>query len=168
MAQPVDWRDVAARAKGFMPEPEGMALYQAGLVAGRTGLGPLLEIGTYCAKSAVYLGAAAREAGTLLFSIDHHHGSEELQPGWAHHDPEVVDPATGVIDTLPLARRTVREAGLEDSVVLVVGESASVAKWWKGPFAMVFIDGGHGAHVARADFSSWAPKVSPRGTLAVH
>jgi hypothetical protein len=151
-----------------MPEPEGMALYQAGLVAGRTGLGPLLEIGTYCAKSAVYLGAAAREAGTLLFSIDHHHGSEELQPGWAHHDPEVVDPATGVIDTLPLARRTVREAGLEDSVVLVVGESASVAKWWKGPFAMVFIDGGHGAHVARADFSSWAPKVSPRGTLAVH
>lgn len=151
-----------------MPGPEGLLLYRSGLSAGKSGLGPLLEIGTYCAKSAVYLGAAAREAGTLLFSVDHHHGSEELQPGWPDHDPEVVDPETGAIDTLPWARRTLREAGLDGHVVLVVGESASVARWWKGPLAMVFIDGGHGAEVARADFSSWAPKVAPGGTLAVH
>ena len=38
---------------------------------------PLLEIGTYCGKSAVYLGAAAREAGTVCFTVDHHRGSEE-------------------------------------------------------------------------------------------
>lgn len=151
-----------------MPGPEGLLLYRSGLSAGKSGLGPLLEIGTYCAKSAVYLGAAAREAGTLLFSVDHHHGSEELQPGWPDHDPEVVDPETGAIDTLPWARRTLREAGLDGHVVLVVGESASVARWWKGSLAMVFIDGGHGAEVARADFSSWAPKVAPGGTLAVH
>ena len=151
-----------------MPEPEGLALYEAALSAGLSGLGPLLEVGTYCAKSAVYLGAAAREAGALLFSIDHHRGSEELQPGWAHHDPAVVDPATGLIDTLPWARRTVHDAGLEGHVVLVVGESASVARWWKQQLAFVFIDGGHGAEVARSDFASWVPKVPPGGVLAVH
>lgn len=151
-----------------MPRPEGLALYEAGLVAARSGLGPLLEVGTYCAKSAVYLGAAAREAGTLLFSVDHHRGSEELQAGWPHHDPEVVDPASGLIDTLPWARRTLRCAGLEGSVVLVVGESASIARWWPGQLALAFIDGGHGVEVASADFSSWVPKVPAGGVLAVH
>ena len=159
---------MVAKAKGFMPEPEGLALYQVAREAAGRGLGPLVEIGTYCAKSAVYLGAAAREAGTVLFSIDHHYGSEELQPGWPHHDPEVVDPATGAIDTLPWARRTLRDAGLEGHVVLVVGESVTVARSWPGPVAMVFIDGGHGAEVARADFSWWVPKVAAGGVLAVH
>jgi predicted O-methyltransferase YrrM len=166
-AQP-PWAEVAARAKGFMPEPEGMALYRAGLGAGRTGLGALLEIGTYCGKSAVYLGAAARETGTVLFSIDHHRGSEELQPGWPHHDPEVLDPATATIETLPWARRTVREAGLEGHVVLVVGDSPTVARYWAAPLGLVFIDGGHGAEVARADFSAWVPKVATGGILAIH
>ncbi len=162
------WAEVAQAAKGFMPADEGMALHDAGLAAGRSGLGPLLEIGTYCGKSAVYLGAAARETGTVLFSIDHHRGSEELQAGWPDHDPSVVDPSTGTIDTLPWARRTLRAAGLERDVVLVVGESAGVARWWSTPLAMVFIDGGHGAAVARADFESWVPKVAPGGLLAVH
>jgi len=151
-----------------MPNDEGIALYRAGQEAGRSGLGPLLEIGTYCAKSAVYLGAAARDTGTLVFSIDHHRGSEELQPGWPHHDPEVLVPGTGRIDTLPWARRALYDAGLEDNVVLVVGRSAPIARWWNCPLSLVFIDGGHGAEVARADFSSWVPKVAPGGLLAVH
>jgi MMP 1-O-methyltransferase len=162
------WLSVARAAKGFMPDEEGMALYRAALGAGRGGLGPLLEIGTYCGKSAVYLGAAARETGCVLFSVDHHHGSEELQAGWPHHDAEVVDPATGAMDTLPWARRTIREAGLEADVVLVVGVSVAVARGWSGPLSLVFIDGGHGEQVAWADFRSWAPKVAMGGLLAIH
>ena len=76
---------VARAAKGFMPEGEGLALYEAGSAAGARG--PLLEVGTYCGKSAVYLGAAARECGSVLFTVDHHRGSEENQAGWEHHDP---------------------------------------------------------------------------------
>ena len=151
-----------------MPPEEGAALYEAGLEAGRSGLGPLLEIGTYCGKSAVYLGAAAREAGALLFSVDHHRGSEELQPGWPDHDPEVVDPVSGRTDTLPWARRALAEAGLEPCVVLVVGESSRVAEFWPGQLSLLFIDGGHGAAAARADFSAWVPKVAKEGLLAVH
>lgn len=151
-----------------MPAAEGQALYEAGLEAGRSGLGALVEIGTYCGKSALYLGCAARDTGTVVFSVDHHRGSEELQPGWPHHDPEVVDPSTGLIDTLPFARRTLAESGLEGHVVLVVGESTTVARYWAGPFALVFIDGGHGDEVVRADFAAWAPKVASGGLLAVH
>ena len=88
-----------------MPVDEGDALHDAAVVAAATGLGPLVEIGAYCGKSAIYLGAAARRGGTVLYSVDHHRGSEENQSGWDFHDPEVVDPATGRMDTLPFFRR---------------------------------------------------------------
>ena len=151
-----------------MPDDEGMALHRAGLVAGKASGGPFVEVGTYCGKSAVYLGAAARQTGHVLFSIDHHHGSEELQAGWAHHDPSIVDQVTGEIDTLPWARQTVREAGLERDVVLVVGESVTVARDWPGQVALLFIDGGHGEEVAWADYRSWGPKVAEGGIFAIH
>jgi predicted O-methyltransferase YrrM len=163
--------DLLARAravKGFMPEDEGLALHQAGLVAARSGIGPLVEIGTYCGKSAVYLGAAARQGGAILLSVDHHRGSEENQPGWEHHDPAVVDPRTGRMDTLPWARRTLEEAGLESHVVLLVGTSTTVAAVWTTPLALLFIDGGHGGDVAWADYHAWTPKVAPGGYLAIH
>ena len=134
-----------------------------------SGLGPLLEVGTYCGKSAVYLGAAARQAGACCFTVDHHRGSEENQAGWEHHDPAVVDPRTGRMDTLPWARLTIEDAGLEGDVVLVVGESTTVAGAW-----------GHAAGPAvhrrwpRADEVAWAdygpgPRRCRRGAgLAIH
>lgn len=151
-----------------MPDDEGLALYEAGMAAGRLGLGPLLEVGSYCGKSAVYLGLAAREAGTVVFSVDHHRGSEENQAGWEHHDAEVVDPASGRMDTLPFFRRTVEAAGLEDVVVAVVGPSATVAQHWATPLGFCFIDGGHGEDVVRADEAGWLPHVVPGGVLAIH
>jgi predicted O-methyltransferase YrrM len=159
---------VAQAAKGFMLADEGVALYRVGYQAARTGLGPLLEIGTYCGKSAVYLGTAGREGGAVLFSLDHHRGSEENQAGWEHHDPEIVDPTTKRMDTLPWARRTLDEAALEDTVILIVGQSLTVARAWSTPLSLLFIDGGHGAEVAWADYRNWAPKVAPGGFLAIH
>jgi len=156
----------ARNAIGFMPDNEGLALHRAGLDAARAG--PLLEIGSYCGKSAVYLGAAARERGTVLFSIDHHRGSEENQPGWEHHDPQLVDPATGRMDTLPCFRRTIEAAGLEGTVIAVVGESPTVARHWRTPLGLVFIDGGHGEDPAHRDYECWAPHVTPGGLLAIH
>jgi predicted O-methyltransferase YrrM len=158
----------ARHAKGFMPDDEGLALYHVGARAAGSGLGPLFEVGTYCGKSAVYLGAAAREGGTILLSVDHHRGSEENQAGWEHHDRALVDTRTGRMDTLPWARRTVEAAGLEDHVVLVVGASATVAGVWRTPLALLFIDGGHGAEVAWSDYRAWTPKVAPGGWLAIH
>jgi MMP 1-O-methyltransferase len=158
----------ARGAKGFMPDDEGLALYRAGVAAAATALGPLLEVGTYCGKSAVYLGAAAQAGGTVLFTIDHHRGSEENQAGWQYHDASLVDPASGRMDTLLVARRTVAAAGLEAVVVMVVGESTTVAAQWSTPLALLFVDGGHGDEVAWADYRSWTPKLAAGGLLAIH
>jgi predicted O-methyltransferase YrrM len=157
---------VARAVKGFMPDPEGLALHDAALDGGR--LGPLLEIGSYCGKSAVYLGTAARTAGTVLFTVDHHHGSEENQAGWEHHDPEVVDARTGRMDTLPFFRRTIEDAGLERFVVGILGDSPTVGRHWTTPLGLLFVDGGHAEDVAMADYDTWAHHVVAGGVLAVH
>jgi predicted O-methyltransferase YrrM len=154
--------------KGFMPDDEGAALHRAALVAARTGLGPLVEVGAYCGKSSIWLGMAAQAGGTVLFSIDHHRGSEENQAGWEHHDPDVVDSRSGRMDTLPFFRRAVEAAGLEESVLAVVGRSATVARHWQTPLSLLFIDGGHGEDVVRADEQAWVPRVAPDGLVAIH
>src|SRR6476469_10511575 len=159
-------RKAAEAARGFMPPDEGLALHDA---AAATAIdGPFLEIGSYCGKSAVYLGAAARERGTVLFTVDHHRGSEENQAGWEHHDPEVVDPRTGRMDTLPFFRRTIEDAGLEDAVVALVGDSPTVGRFWQTPVGLLFIDGGHAEDVAMADYDGWARFVAAGGVLAIH
>lgn len=166
-------RRLAEQARGFMPPEEGLALHEAALMLAADAdagadAGPLLEIGTYCGKSSIYLGAAARQLGSVLFTLDHHRGSEENQQGWEHHDPDVVDPEVGCIDTLPFFRRTIHAAGLEDVVVALVGDSPTVARYWSTPLGFLFIDGGHGAEPAHADYDGWVPQVRIGGLLAIH
>lgn len=167
---PADRLRAARNAKGFMPDDEGMALYETALDYGArlAGTGPLLEIGTYCGKSAVYLGAAARTAGTVVVTVDHHHGSEENQAGWEYHDPSLVDPSTGRMDTLPTFRKTIASAGLEDEVVAIVGQSRTVSALWRTPLALLFIDGGHAEEHAQGDYEGWAPHVAVGGALVIH
>ncbi|WP_067455097.1 class I SAM-dependent methyltransferase [Actinomadura macra] len=157
-------------AKGFMPDDEGLALYETALDYGArlAGTGPMLEVGSYCGKSAVYLGAAARQAGTVVVTVDHHHGSEENQAGWEHHDPSLVDPSTGRMDTLPAFRKTINAAGLEDQVVAIVGQSRTVAALWRTPLALLFIDGGHAEEHAQGDYEGWAPHLAVGGALVIH
>lgn len=157
--------EVAAATKGFLPDDEAEALHAAALDAPG---GPFVEVGTYCGKSSVWLGHAARQRGTVLFTVDHHRGSEENQAGWEHHDTDVVDPDTGRMDTLPFLRRTLAAAALEDVVIAVVGESATIGAWWATPLGFLFIDGGHADAVVRRDEAAWLHHVRPGGVLAIH
>ncbi|MBW5254157.1 class I SAM-dependent methyltransferase [Streptomyces poriferorum] len=154
-------------AKGFMPVVEGLALYAAATEAAVLGL-PLLEVGTYCGRSTILLADAARAAGVTALTVDHHRGSEEQQPGWEYHDPTVVDPEVGRMDTLPTFRRTLHAAGLEDHVVALVGRSPQVAAVWGGRLGLVFIDGGHTDEHANGDYEGWAPHVAEGGLLVIH
>ena len=161
-------REHAIAAKGFMPPDEGDALYAAAVAAAQSVDAPMVEVGSYCGRSTVWLGGAARLTGTVLFAVDHHRGSEENQPGWEHHDPTVVDPRTARMDTLPIFRSTIHDAGLEDVVIAVVGQSSTVARHWTTPLSLLFIDGGHGEQPARLDYEGWSPHVAIGGTLAIH
>jgi MMP 1-O-methyltransferase len=163
---PEDLLAHALAAKGFMPEDEGAFLYRTALA--HLGDGPALEIGSYCGKSAIYLGAAARALGSTVFTVDHHRGSEENQAGWEHHDATLVDPELGVMDTLPTFRRTLANAGLEDVVVAVVGRSTTVAAHWRTPVALLFIDGGHAEVHAQNDYTGFAHWVRSGGVLVIH
>ncbi len=168
---------LARATRGFMPDDEGAALYDAARRAGatastradRSARPPVfVEIGAWCGKSTIYLGAAAEATGGVLFSVDHHRGSEENQPGWEHHEPDLVDPGDGRIDTLPHWRRSVAAAGLERVAVAVVGDSPTVASCWTTPLDFCFIDGGHGEAPAWADYRGWAPLVAVGALLAIH
>jgi predicted O-methyltransferase YrrM len=157
----------AEAARGFMPVDEGIALYEAARTV-PVGGWPMLEVGSYCGKSSIYLGAAARERETVLFALDHHRGSEENQPGWEWHEPDLVDPSVGRIDTLPAFRRTVHDAGLEPSVVALVGDSPTVGRYWRAELSLLFIDGGHGSEPAHRDYETWVPWVADGGLLLIH
>ena len=167
---PPDLLRHARAATGFMPADEGELLHR--VARERLPHGPALEVGTYCGKSAIYLGAAAHEVNAaggsaVVVTVDHHRGSEENQAGWEHHDPTVVDPELGLMDTLGEFRRNIARAGLEDSVVAIVGASTTVAGLWRTPLSLLFIDGGHGEQPARDDYEHWTPHVMPGGYLVI-
>ena len=157
-----------------MPDDEGRALTALARRSTIAGHLSLVEIGAYCGRSSLYLAsgvAEAIEAGAapaLVFSIDHHHGSEENQPGWEYHDETLVDRETGRLDTLFSWRGAVESAGAEDLIVAVVGDSPAVAARWQMSAGLVFIDGGHGEGPAWADYLGWAPRVGVGGWLAIH
>jgi predicted O-methyltransferase YrrM len=164
-------KKAAEAATGFMPSEEGLALYET--AESYADVGPVLEIGTYCGKSAIYLAAGIREARgrgvrQQVITVDHHRGSEEHQAGWEYHDTSLVNRVTGRIDTLPRLRATLIGAGLDDDVVVVVGRSVDVARLWRMPLGMLFIDGGHTEVAAQWDYEGWAPWVAVGGALAIH
>src|SRR6188472_4654793 len=157
---------LAEQVTGFMPADEGRTLYDIAIRYLGDGVG--VEIGTYCGKSTLMLGAAAEQGGGVLYTVDHHHGSEEHQPGWEYHDSSLVDPVSGRFDTLPSLRRALDSAGLEDHVVAVVGKSFVVARGWRTPLRLLFIDGGHTEEAAQRDFDGWARWVDVGGALVIH
>jgi len=163
---PAAARERAEAARGFMPTDEGLALYDAAMRV--QAQGAWLEIGSYCGKSSLYFGAAAQARGCVFFALDHHRGSEENQAGWEHHEPDLVDESIGRMDTLPIFRRTIFDAGLEGTVVALVGDSIAIAHAWATPLSLLFIDGGHGHEPAHADYEHWVPHLAIGGTLLIH
>lgn len=163
---PADVLDAFRAAPGFMPDDEGLALYAA--AAEVAPLGPLIEIGSYCGRSTLLLAAAAATAGTHVVTIDHHRGSEEHQPGWEYHDPTLVDPAVGRIDTLPVFRHTVATSGLEEHVIAITARSEDVGRYWAHGAGLVFVDGSHTDESAQRDYAAWADHVVDGGLLAIH
>ncbi|MFD6857273.1 class I SAM-dependent methyltransferase [Rhodococcus sp. NPDC060090] len=158
--------ELAEATPGFMPIDEGTALHDAAVRYLGDGVG--VEIGTYCGRSTVYLGEAAKATGGTIVTVDHHHGSEEHQPGWEYHDSSLVDPHTGRLDTVGKLRHTLSDGALESHVVAIVGSSPQVAAFWRTPLSFVFIDGGHSSEAAQADYAGWARWVEPGGALIIH
>ncbi len=152
--------------KGFLDKEEGQCLYETARIASQ--LGPCLEIGSYCGKSAYYLGSACRQNNGILFSIDHHRGSEEQQPGEEYFDPDLFDAQSGRVDSFKEFMRVIEKAGLAETVVPIVCRSEVAARLWATPLSLVFIDGGHSSEAAHTDYQCWSQHVMPKGYLLIH
>jgi len=159
---PIDIHSV----KGFLADDEAEALYTHALACSEQG--PVLEIGSYCGKSTVFLGLACRENDSTLFALDHHRGSEEHQQGEFFHDPALYDDGEGVMDTFKEFRRNIHNAGLNDTVVPIVAGSDAASRHWQTPLAMLFIDGGHSLDAALTDYRCWSSHLLRGGVLAIH
>ena len=159
---------IAETTPGFLPTDEAAALHEAARRVAAAKLGPLLEIGAYLGRSTLYLAAALVGSDTVVYSLDHHHGSEEMQAGWPHHDARFADRATGLLETLAAWRACVVAAGAEDLVVGLIGESRRVAANWATPLGLVFVDGGHAEDVCRADVAGFSPHLIEGGLLVFH
>lgn len=154
-----------ALVRGFLPDHEGQQLYDWALMAGK--IGPILEIGSYCGRSTLWLAQAARVHHTVVYAVDHHRGSEEHQPGESHHDPALTD-ETGQVDTFTEFRRNIAHAGLEETVIPIVASSGQLAPHWQTGLGMVFIDGGHSLEAAVTDYRAWVAHIRTGGILAIH
>ncbi len=163
-----DKKELIRATKGFMPPAEGIALARSLDSCPLDPCLPAVEIGSYAGLSAIYLGTVAKKQGRALICVDHHHGSEENQPGWEFHDPSLVDPVSGKMDTLYLLRRSIELSGLSDTVIIVAADSHRFASVYDCRIAFLFIDGGHGFDQAHSDYRSWVPKLASGGYLAVH
>ncbi|MBM4446958.1 MAG: class I SAM-dependent methyltransferase [Chloroflexi bacterium] len=155
-----------SQVKGFLAEEEGLRLFDLALEV--CSLGPCLEIGSFCGKSTVYLGIACKMKGKTLFSIDHHRGSEEQQPGQPYFDADLFDNTTGLIDSFQYFRATIQKAGLEEVVVPMITKSHVAARDWVTPLGLVFIDGGHSYETVMTDYQCWYPHLLPGGFLVFH
>jgi predicted O-methyltransferase YrrM len=165
VTRPLDF-DFLNTIKGFMDNDEALRLYDLSLTASK--MGPVLEIGSYCGRSAAIIGSACKQNNGILFSIDHHGGSEEQQPGEEYFDADLYDEKTSTINTFPFFRQTLVLAGLKDTVVPIVCASKIAGRMWKTPLSMVFIDGGHSFEAVHKDFFNWAPHLLPGGFLVIH
>lgn len=152
--------------KGFLAEDEAQALFD--YASDATARGPVLEIGSYCGKSTIYLGLAAKRHNSTVFALDHHRGSEEHQQGEFFHDPDLFNANEGVFDTFNEFRRNIARAGLNETVVPVVSDSETAVRHWQTPLAMLFIDGGHSLDAALTDYRCWTPHLIRGGILAIH
>jgi predicted O-methyltransferase YrrM len=152
--------------KGFLAHEEGLLLYE--LTKKYCLKNFAVEIGSYCGKSACYIGQACKENKTYLMTIDHHRGSEEQQYGEEYFDPDEYNYDKEIVDTLPTLLKNIQKFRFEEVILPVVNSSELASKEIENNIDLVFIDGSHTFESARKDYVSWKNKIRIGGILAIH
>ena len=152
--------------KGFMPGHEGQALTKWAKKFSQHG--PALEIGTFGAKSSLYIAAGISANNQLLFTIDHHLGSEEHQLGEEYFDSDIYDKHLGRVNTVPLMQSNLQQFDESKWVIPILANANSIAPSWEIELGLLFIDGSHTKISAMNDFDYWSSKLNSNGALVIH
>ena len=154
------------RIKGFLSKEEGKKLQE--IFKKVHTLGPVLEVGTYCGKSALCFAKIAKDFDSTVFTVDHHTGSEEHQLGEEYHDRDLYDNRLHKFNTLPELLSNLIGSGLGSYIIPIVNDSVSSSKNFKKDVSVLFIDGGHSLQAAINDYDSWKDKIAIGGYLLIH
>jgi len=152
--------------KGFMPRNEGLALTK--WAEEFSIFGPALEIGTFGAKSSLYIAAGTAINDQLIYTVDHHSGSEEHQLGEEYFDSDIYDKKMGRVNTVPLMQSNLQQFDESKWVIPIIANANSLAPSWKTKLGLLFIDGSHTEVSAMNDYDNWSSKIHSKGALVIH
>ena len=152
--------------KGFMPSHEGLALTK--WAEEFSTYGPALEIGTFGAKSALYIATGSSVHKQLVYTIDHQSGSEEHQLGEEYFDRTIYDEELGRVNTVPLMQSNLQQFDESRWVIPILANANSIAPSWGTELGLLFIDGSHTETSAMNDYDNWCSKLHPQGGLVIH
>jgi len=152
--------------KGFLSDKEAKKLQELFLNVHH--LGSVLEIGTYCGKSTLNFALIAKKIGGLIYTVDHHTGSEEHQLGEEYHDEDLYDKRLKKFNTLPEFLKNLRSSNLENFIIPIISKSSDASETFSELISLLFIDGGHSLEAALSDYNSWKDKICSGGLLVIH
>ena len=152
--------------KGFMPNHEGQALTKWAKKFSQHG--PALEIGTFGGKSALYIAAGISSNNQLIYTIDHHLGSEEHQLGEEYFDSDIYDNHLGRVNTVPLMQENLQQFDESKWIIPIIADANVLAPNWKQELGLLFIDGSHTEISAENDYDNWSSKIHSMGALVIH
>ena len=152
--------------KGFLSNKEAKKLQELFLKVHH--LGSVLEIGTYCGKSALNFSEVAKGVNGLIYTIDHHTGSEEHQRGEEYHDSELFDERLKKFNTLPEFLNNLKSKKMAKFIIPIIDKSQNASKFFSEKISLLFIDGGHSFETALSDYNAWKDKICADGLLVIH
>ena len=152
--------------KGFLSDKEAKKLQELFLNVHH--LGPVLEIGTYCGKSTLNFALVAKKIDGLIYTVDHHTGSEEHQLGEEYHDEDLYDRRMEKFNTLPEFLKNLSSSNLAKYIIPILNKSSEASKTFSELISLLFIDGGHSLEAALSDYNSWKDKICSGGLLVIH
>ena len=152
--------------KGFLSDKEAKKLQELFLNVHH--LGSVLEIGTYCGKSTLNFALVAKKIDGLIYTVDHHTGSEEHQLGEEYHDEDLYDKRLEKFNTLPEFLKNLRSSNLGKYIIPILNKSSEASKTFSELISLLFIDGGHSHEAALSDYNSWKDKICSGGLLVIH
>ena len=152
--------------KGFLNDKEAKKLQELFLNVHH--LGSVLEIGTYCGKSTLNFALIAKKIGGLIYTVDHHTGSEEHQLGEEYHDDDLYDKRLKKFNTLPEFLKNLRSSNLDNFIIPIISKSSDASETFSELISLLFIDGGHSLEAALSDYNSWKDKICSGGLLVIH
>ena len=152
--------------KGFLSDKEAKKLQELFLKVHH--LGSVLEIGTYCGKSALNFSDVAKDVNGLIYTIDHHTGSEEHQLGEEYHDSELFDKRLKKFNTLPEFLNNLKSKKMAKFIIPIIDKSQNASNFFSEKISLLFIDGGHSFETALSDYNAWKDKICSDGLLVIH